>query len=84
MRELKIEGAVLHTLRHTVKTNMAALGIPDGVNDRLMNQITGQRQRVGARYDHHEYLEEKRRALELWEKRLAEIVEGLPASGLKW
>ena len=84
LRDLKIDGAVLHTLRHTTKTNMAALGIPDNINDRLMNQITGQRQRVGARYDHHEYLAEKRRALELWERRLLEIVEGRPASGEKW
>ena len=33
------------------------------------------------RYDHHEYLEEKRRALELWERRLLAIVSGDAAAG---
>ena len=83
MRDLKIEGAVLHTLRHTVKTNMAALGVPDNINDRVMNQVTGQRQRIGSRYDHHEYFQEKRRALELWAARLHEIIDG-KSSGLRW
>ena len=84
MRELKIDGARLHDLRHTVKTGLARLGVPDNVSDRVTNQVTGQRARVGSRYDHHTYSDEKRRALELWEKRLLEIVEGRPPSGLRW
>jgi integrase len=76
--------ATLHTLRHTMKTNLAQLGVPDNISDRVTNQVTGQRARVGSRYDHHTYLDEKRRALELWEQRLIEIVEDRPSSGLKW
>ncbi len=84
MRALKIKGARLHDLRHTAKTGFAQLGVPDNISDRVTNQITGQRARVGSRYDHHTYLDEKRRALEIWEKRLMEIVEGKPPSGLRW
>ena len=65
MRDLKIEGVRLHDLRHTVKTGLAQLGVPENISDRVTNQVSGQRTRVGSRYDHHTYLAEKRRALEL-------------------
>jgi integrase len=84
MRKLDIEGVRLHDLRHTVKTGLARLGVPDNISDRVTNQVTGQRARVGSRYDHHTYLDEKRRALELWERRLLEIVEGSAPSGERW
>jgi hypothetical protein len=35
-------------------------------------------------YSTYDYLPEKRRALELWEKWLLEIVEGRKPSGLRW
>ena len=42
----------------------------ENISDRVTNQVSGQRTRVGSRYEHHTYLAEKRRALELWEQRL--------------
>ena len=84
MRDLAIEGVRLHDLRHTVKTGLAQLGVPEGISDRVTNQVSGQRTRVGSRYDHHTYLAEKRRALELWAARLQEIVEGRKPAGLRW
>ena len=74
----------LHDLRHCAATGMAAIGIPRDLRERVQNQITGRRQSIGARYDQHEYTVEKRRALQLWEQRLMEIVENRPPSGLRW
>ena len=48
----------------------------------MTNQVSNHS--TGDRYDQHDYLAEKRRALELWERRLIEIVEGHPASGERW
>ena len=59
-------------------------GWPHCQSERVQNQITGRRLSIGARYDQYEYLDEKRRALELWERRLLEIVEGRKASGERW
>ncbi len=83
-KELGIEDFRLHDLRHAVKTYMRGLGIPADIADRVQGQISGLKRGVGWRYDHHEYMDEKRRALELWEKRLMEIVDGRTASGLRW
>ena len=83
-KKLEIENFRLHDLRHAVKTYMRSMGVPADIADRVQGQISGLKRGVGWRYDHHEYLDEKRRALELWEQRLTEIVEGRPASGVKW
>ncbi len=84
VRDLEMKDVRLHDLRHCCATGMASLSIPRDFRERVQNQITGRRQSIGARYDQHEYLDEKRRALELWEKRLMEIVEGRPATGERW
>ena len=56
------------------------------IGDRLLGarQISGLKRGVGWRYDHHEYLDEKRRALELWERRLLSIVSGSTVAGERW
>ena len=74
VRGLGITDFHLHDLRHQAATGMAALGIPREVRERVQNQVTGRRQTVGARYDQHEYLVEKRDALERWERELLRIV----------
>jgi hypothetical protein len=63
---------------------MAGLGVPRDIRERVMNQITGRKQSIGARYDQYEYLEERRDALARWEQRLLQIVEGRKASGERW
>jgi integrase len=85
MDDLKIEGATLHVLRHTMKTYMAEMGVPDEVADKVQNHITGRRERgAAAGYDHSTRLEERRRALALWQHRLMEMAEGRHSSGLRW
>ena len=84
VRALNLEDLVLHDARHTVKTGLAEMGVPVNVSDRVTNQVTGDRSRIGSRYEHYEYRAEKRRALELWERRLLAIVNGEPAVAERW
>jgi integrase len=81
---LGIEGMRLHDLRHCAMTGMAAIGVPLEIRQLVANQWTGRRQAIGRVYDQHDYIAEKRRALELWERRLLEIVEGRPKSQERW
>lgn len=74
VRSLGIADFRLHDLRHQAATGMAALGIRQDIRDRVLNQVTGRKQTVGARYDQYEYLAEKRDALERWERELQRIV----------
>ena len=80
--KLGLTHSTIHDLRHAVKTNLSRLGVPRHVSDRIQDHTGGGG--VADNYDHHTYLDEKRRALELWEKRLLEIVEGRPPCGLRW
>ena len=74
VREHGINDFRLHDLRHCAATGMAKLGIPCEIRERVLNQVTGRRQSIGARYDQHEYLAEKRDALARWEAHLLSIV----------
>ena len=84
VRALDMADIRLHDLRHCCATGMASLGIPREIRERVQNQVTGRRQSIGARYDQHEYLTEKSRAVRLWQLRLMEIVRGRKPRGLKW
>jgi integrase len=63
-----------HDIRHVVITGMASIGVLPHVRQAVANQVSGYRSTIGARYDQHEYLAEKRAALEAWETRLLTIV----------
>ncbi len=63
----------VHDIRRTVSTNLARLGVDPFVRRRVLNHaLTG----VDAIYDQYDYLEPKRRALDLWTSYLIETVEG--------
>ena len=65
----------LHDLRRTASTLWAEIGVPEHINDRLLNHVTGGKQSpVAAICNRYQYLAEKRAAMHLWEKRLAEIL----------
>lgn len=66
----------LHDLRHQAATGMAQCGVPLDIRQLVQNQVSGRQQKVGSRYDQHDYFEEKKRALEVWEVRLLAIVSG--------
>ena len=63
----------LHDLRRTFATNLAALGTPIHVTEKLLNHVSGTVSGVVAIYNRHSYMDEMRVAIEKWEKRLAEI-----------
>lgn len=65
-----IEKFTLHDLRRTVRTGLARLGVLPHIAERILSHK--QRGVIGV-YDRHQYLDEKRKALEQW----AAHVEGL-------
>ncbi len=62
-----------HDLRRTAASHMTGMGISRLVVSRILNHVE---QGVTAVYDRHSYDPEKRQALELWGRRVEEIVSG--------
>jgi integrase len=65
-----------HDLRRTGRTGLARLGVKVDIAERVLNHA---RERIEATYDVHEYVDEKREALQTWAKYLAELRDGLPS-----
>jgi integrase len=63
----------LHDLRRTMVSGMARLGVAPHVADRILNHVAGTISGVAAVYQRHEFLNERRDALERWSAH----VEGL-------
>ena len=61
-----------HDLRRTVATRMRELGISRGDVKMVLNHVETD---VTARYDRYDGLAEKQRALDIWAKRLIEIID---------
>jgi integrase len=66
-----------HDFRRTVATGLAALGVLR--EDRLAVLAHAHGDVHGVHYDKYERLKEKRRALELWERHVAELIAPAPA-----
>lgn len=75
---LKNDPPTPHDFRRTVATGLAALGIPR--EDRLAVLAHAQSDVHGVHYDKYERMKEKRRALELWEAHVVEIIARTPAA----
>lgn len=76
-REMGVEGFVLHDIRRTVRTNLPRLRVPTEVAELVIGHTKKGLHKV---YDQHAYLDEKREALDLWAKRLRDIVTPPPAN----
>lgn len=63
---------MFHGARHTVETRMAELGVPPHVRDVLLDHV-GQRG-SGAGYDHYDYRDEVRAALQRWADHIEALV----------
>jgi integrase len=72
-RRAKIADFYIHALRHTVETQMAALGILPHIRDLLFDHrpVRG----AGAGYDHYAYGREMREAMELWAAHIEQLVQ---------
>lgn len=62
-----------HDLRSTCRSHLGALGVDVLIAERCLNHSLGG---LVATYDKHDYLTERRRALELWATKLASIENG--------
>tara|TARA_Y100001960_G_C14643987_1_gene812366 strand:- start:887 stop:1249 length:363 start_codon:yes stop_codon:yes gene_type:complete len=62
----------LHDLRRTVRTSLSRLEVDYIVCNKILGHID---QSVEGNYDHHDYLRQKREALEKWAVLLTSILE---------
>ena len=67
-----------HDLRRTVETGLARLGVPREIRDRVSNHKDASV--GGVHYNQHDYLAEKRAALDLWARKLEQIASGQQAT----
>jgi len=69
-------GWTFHDLRRTTTTGMARLGIHPHIADAILNHKTGNIQGVAAIYNRYGYQDERRKALEAWERHVLSVVAG--------
>ena len=67
-----------HDVRRTVETGLARLGISREIRDRVLNHKDASV--GGVHYNQHDYLHEKRAALEAWARKLEQIASGKESS----
>jgi integrase len=65
----------IHDIRRTVRTRFSALPVQDVVREAVIAHARKGLHRI---YDQHEYRDEKRHCLQLWQDRLLAIVEPPP------
>jgi integrase len=65
-RLLGVTDWTLHDLRRTVVSGMARQGIAPHVADKILNHQSGTISGVAAVYQRHEFLQERKEALEAW------------------
>ena len=70
---LAIEPYTLHDLRRTFSSNMAKLGTPIHVTERILNHVSGTISGVAAVYNRHAYVDEMREAFAAYEEFLANV-----------
>jgi integrase len=63
MQELGVSVFTLHDLRRTVRTGLARLKIAPHIAERVMNHA---QEKIPGTYDVHDYMDEKREALDKW------------------
>jgi integrase len=76
IRAAGIANFMPHDLLHTVTSHMTTMGISQFDVGKVRHHTSGDSKTITSRYDHYTYDREKRRALDLWNTRLHEIVTG--------
>src|SRR5271168_2389539 len=69
-----VTGWRLHDLRRTCVSGMAGLGVAPHVADKILNHQSGTISGVAAVYQRHQFLAERKEALERWGTHVAQIV----------
>jgi integrase len=76
-----IRGWRLHDLRRTIVSGMARLGVPPHVADKILNHQAGTISGVAAVYQRHDFLAERKEALDRWGAHVEQIIQTFkPAS----
>jgi integrase len=73
----RVTGWRLHDLRRTCVSGMARLGVAPHVADKILNHQSGTISGVAAVYQRHEFLAERRAALDTWAAHIECILAGL-------
>ncbi len=76
-KRIALPDFVNHDIRRTVRTHLSALRIGEEVREAVLAHV---RPGIKGVYDKHQYLDEKREALTLWNARLRSITEPTPAN----
>jgi integrase len=64
----------LHDLRRTCVSGMARLGIPPHIADKILNHQAGTISGVAAVYQRHDFMSERKEALDRWAEHVHELV----------
>lgn len=81
--DAKLEGVepyVLHDLRRTYSSTMAQLGTPIHVTEKLLNHVSGTISGVAAVYNRHNYLEEMREAVMMFDGYVEDLLSAQSSS----
>jgi integrase len=70
------EPFVIHDLRRTVATGLQKLGVPLEVTEAILGHTSGSRSGVVRIYQRHDYLPERKAALESWGAYVMALVDG--------
>lgn len=73
-KPLEIAPYTLHDLRRTYSSNLARIGAPIHVTEKLLNHVSGTISGVAAVYNRHNYFEEMRDAIHLFEDEFSQII----------
>jgi integrase len=69
-----VTGWRLHDLRRTIVSGMARLGVPPHVADKILNHQAGTISGVAAVYQRHDFLAERKEALDRWGAHVEHII----------
>lgn len=75
---------VTHDLRRTVASGMAKLGIALPAIEKVLNHSSGSFGGIVGVYQHHDFADEKRTALNAWADHIARILNGSPTKVVKF
>jgi integrase len=79
-RRSGVTGWRLHDLRRTIVSGMARLGVPPHVADKILNHQAGTISGVAAVYQRHDFLTERKEALDRWGWHVERILETLKST----
>jgi hypothetical protein len=70
----RVSGSKLHDLRRTAVSGIARLGVPPHVADKILNHSSGTIPASRRCYQRHEFLAERKEALDLWAGHVEEVM----------